>query len=199
MRAEGNGSAFEYFVKKPLSKFTCVTYLDWKKKDPNYYGDNLIITQYPYYNHFGDNSISKTDFVLISKEYNLDNVRVECRSQIVQGTCSEKFENLVFKTLHKNNIFKNFIFIIEGNGTPSKVKRWFKEDIIIGKMLQDYDPFTTKNIKLVDFEGFKNFANSNFKDYDINNFKISKKINYNPEWIKDFNPDFETTHFPEGM
>lgn len=116
--------------------------------DIGYYYDTLLIKNKPYTNMFGVKG--KGDFFLTSIFLDKD-IRIEVRSQNVQGSASEKIPTLFYNC--KSMDTQNVIIVLEGSGHSNHTVKWLREKTIEEK---------EKNIKVMNLVEFENYMHNIF-------------------------------------
>lgn len=156
--ANSSGSTLEKTIVGTLvSKgFNLVSYSEWKKK-PEKYGDEFLITNYPYETIYGHKG--KTEFLLKSSRYNLE-IRIECKWQQSSGSVDEKFPYLYLNCIEKMPEKKIFI-VIDGGGAKAGSVSWLREAANSKKYLGDH--VTDKEISVMSLSDFLIWANKNLR------------------------------------
>lgn len=121
--ANSSGSVLEGLVEHALAKkgFMVIKYKEWLI-NPEQYGEELLLKNVPYeglYKH-----ASTTEFVLISKKYNLK-TRIECKWQQVSGSVDEKLPYLFLNCSEKMSE-PQIIILLDGGGAKPGAIEWLK-------------------------------------------------------------------------
>ncbi|KTD48377.1 4-diphosphocytidyl-2-methyl-D-erythritol synthase [Legionella rubrilucens] len=156
--ANSSGKVLEGLVEFTLTKkgFTVIRYKDWKL-NPSNYGGELLLKNVPYegiYKH-----ASSTEFVLISKAYNL-NTRIECKWQQVSGSADEKLPYL-FLNCSEKMVEPHIIILLDGGGSKTGAIGWLRE--ACEKFNLSQSNASKRRIDLMDMTDFVRWANTVFK------------------------------------
>lgn len=156
--ANSSGGVLEGLVEYTLAKkgFTVVRYKDWKL-NPIDFGQELLLKNVPYeglYKH-----ASATEFVLISKAYNL-NTRIECKWQQVSGSVDEKLPYL-FLNCSEKMLEPHIIILLDGGGAKPGAIEWLRDSCDKFNLRE----LTTskRRIDLMNMTEFVQWVNSVFK------------------------------------
>ncbi|NLI16687.1 MAG: 4-diphosphocytidyl-2C-methyl-D-erythritol kinase [candidate division Zixibacteria bacterium] len=158
LRSTSSGSTLEGTVKSIFSGkgFEVLSYSEWNK-DPNKYGQELLLTNVPYTSIYEEKA--RTEFLLISSKKNL-RIRIECKWQQVSGSVDEKFPYLylnIIEAIPEDHM----IVIIEGDGFKPGAIRWFKKVIAEKKYAGEIS--LKKNIEVMNLKEFMTWANNVFR------------------------------------
>jgi len=154
--ANSSGNVLEQTVISTFKAkgFEIEMYRVWEK-NPNKYGDELLLKNVPYetiYGHSGN-----TEFLLKSKSRSLE-IRIECKWQQSAGSVDEKFPYLYLNCI-ESMPEKDIVIVVDGGGYKQGALDWIKNAIKDNKY-QNED--TQKNIKIMSLIDFIKWANSNF-------------------------------------
>ncbi|MGQ9820215.1 MAG: PD-(D/E)XK nuclease superfamily protein [Candidatus Kapaibacteriales bacterium] len=156
---QGNitGNQLESAVKTVFigKGFQIVKYRDWKKS-PAKFSEEVLLTNVPYttiYNHSGS-----TEFLLISKKYNLT-MRIECKWQQTSGSVDEKLPYLYLNAIESMPEDKIMI-LIDGKGWKKGAIEWLKDSVKNKKYVQGS---SQKDILVFSLTEFFTWANKTFK------------------------------------
>ena len=167
-KANKNGKDLENKVQKLFESkgFTTLSYIEWEKSQDEY--SEVLIKGFPYqtiYYPFRDKKKAKTtpflertnsngsmEFLLISKALGF-RVRIECRSQINEGSVIEKFSYLLanaFSPKHEKNtiiVYDGTIFDDKGaigyiKNEIEKYKRGGGSNNVLIYDLEDFEAWT---------------------------------------------------------
>lgn len=155
--ANKQGKTLENVIISTLEQkgFPLVTYKNWSK-DPNKYGDEILLYNIPYETIYGH--IGRTEFKIHSKKYG--EYRIECKWQQTPGSVDEKFPYLYLNCIEKMPE-KNIIIVFGGSGAKPGAIRWLKS--ASNKNLY-MNPDGQKDIKIMSLEEFVIWANRTFRD-----------------------------------
>ncbi|WP_347252586.1 PD-(D/E)XK nuclease superfamily protein [Legionella sp.] len=156
--ANSSGGVLEGLVEFVLTKkgFSVIRYKDWKL-NPTSYGEELLLKNVPYeglYKH-----ASTTEFVLISKAYNL-HTRIECKWQQVSGSVDEKLPYL-FLNCSEKMLELHVIILLDGGGAKQGAIEWLRESC--EKFNLRESTTSKRRIDLMNMTEFVQWANTIFK------------------------------------
>ncbi|WP_447531273.1 PD-(D/E)XK nuclease superfamily protein [Legionella pneumophila] len=156
--ANSSGGVLEGLVEFALTKkgFTVVRYKDWRL-NPSSYSEELLLKNVPYeglYKH-----ASATEFVLMSKAYNL-NTRIECKWQQVSGSVDEKLPYL-FLNCSEKMVEPHIIILLDGGGAKPGAIEWLRDAWEKFKLKEATT--TKRKIDLMSMTEFVQWVNSVFK------------------------------------
>ncbi len=156
--ANSSGGTLEGLVEFALAKkgFTVVRYKEWNSS-PNKFGEEILLKNVPYeglYKH-----ASATEFVLMSKNYNL-NTRIECKWQQVSGSVDEKLPYL-FLNCSEKMLEPHVIILLDGGGAKAGAIEWLRESCL-NFNLKELGT-TKRRIDLMNMTEFVQWVNSVFK------------------------------------
>lgn len=156
--ANSSGGVLEGLVEFTLSKkgFTVVRYKEWHL-DPSKYGEELLLKCVPYeglYKH-----ASNTEFVLISKYYNL-NTRIECKWQQVSGSVDEKLPYLFLNCSLKMQE-PHIIILLDGGGAKPGAVEWLRNSCLSYNLQESTS--SKRRIDLMNMTEFVQWVNTTFK------------------------------------
>lgn len=156
--ATSSGGVLEGLVEFALVKkgFTVVRYKDWKL-NPDGFGEELLLKNVPYeglYKH-----ASTTEFVLMSKNYNL-HTRIECKWQQVGGSVDEKFPYL-FLNCSEKMLEPHIIILLDGGGAKPGAIDWLKDACDAFNLRESLT--AKRRIDLMNMTEFVQWVNSVFK------------------------------------
>jgi hypothetical protein len=156
-KANKNGRALEDVVRGVFIKrgFVEVSYNKFCKKPADYFGEELLIRNYPAVSIYG--SKIKTEFYLSSVKYNCK-IRIECKWQQVAGTVDEKYPYLYLNCIDSMPE-KDIIILLDGKGYRETARAWLK-NAIEDKKYQSIN--SGKNIQLFTITEFMRWANNKF-------------------------------------
>lgn len=151
-----SGSQLEETIKQVLvgKGFRVVRYKDFES-NPNYFQEELLLEDVPYTSIYGHKG--KTEFLLISKKYNLK-IRIECKWQQSAGSVDEKLPYLYLNVIEAMPE-KNIIIIIDGDGWKKGAIEWLKNAVESRKYMRFGEE---KNILVLDLKKFLTWANKTF-------------------------------------
>jgi hypothetical protein len=107
----------------------------------------LLVKNFPYTNIYG--RPGRSEFVLVVDDY--ENIRIECRSQRVPGSASDKFPYLFLNGEACDE--KVVIFVVDGVGFKKGSVEWLKSQAIAVKH---------KAMVVMDLDEFKEFVKTFF-------------------------------------
>ncbi|MFO7634171.1 MAG: PD-(D/E)XK nuclease superfamily protein [Caldilinea sp.] len=156
--ANSSGNTLEQTIVATLvSKgFEVVQHRAWKR-DPQRYGNELLLCNVPYQSIYGHDA--KTEFVIRSKKYTLE-VRVECKWQQVSGSVDEKFPYLYINCLEgmpENHV----IIVLDGGGAKPGAVGWLRR--ACANKLYTLPENQHKRIDVMSLSGFLIWANRIFR------------------------------------
>lgn len=156
--ASKTGSVLERAVISVFEShgFTIERYVKWKK-NPEKYGDELLLLNYPYKTIY--NEQGRTEFIAVSKKFNF-RIRIECKWQQVSGSVDEKFPYLYLNAI-ETMPEEHIIIIVGGDGSRKGAITWLKDAVAKKK-------YTTaenkkKKIEVFFLTEFMAWANKTFK------------------------------------
>lgn len=123
--------------------------------NPSNYGGELLLKNVPYegiYKH-----ASTTEFVLMSKTYNL-NIRIECKWQQVSGSTDEKLPYL-FLNCSEKMVEPHIIILLDGGGSKTRAIGWLRDACEKFNLTNA----SKRRIDLMDMTDFVRWANTVFK------------------------------------
>ncbi len=155
--AAAQGSVLEQQVRSVLGQkgFQLERYSAWLKNPM--IGDELLLTNAPFttiYKHSGH-----TEFLLVSKKYNI-HTRIECKWQQSAGSVDEKLPYLYLNAIEQMPE-EDIIILIDGKGWKPGAIQWLKDAIREKKYVVGITK--TKNIQVLDLQGFIAWANKTFR------------------------------------
>lgn len=156
--ANSSGGVLEGLVEHALAKkgFAVVKYKDWLLNQEQY-GEEVLLKNVPYeglYKH-----ASTTEFVLLSKKYNLE-TRIECKWQQVSGSVDEKLPYL-FLNCSEKMTEPQVIILLDGGGAKPGAVEWLRDSC---ENFNQRELKTSKrSIDLMNMTEFVQWVNSVFK------------------------------------
>lgn len=156
--ANSSGNTLEKMVIATFESkgFEVEMYRKWVKQ-PEKYGNELVLRNVPYETIYGHNG--NTEFLIKSAIYDLE-IRIECKWQQSSGSVDEKFPYLYLNCIEKMPE-STIIIIVGGGGAKLGAVEWLKSAANSRKYWKDDKP--TKEILVMDLEGFIIWANNMFR------------------------------------
>ena len=155
--ANQQGKTLEQVVISTFQQkgFQPIPFAKWKDH-PDYYGDELLLTNVPYETIYGHQG--KTEFKLSSKRYG--EYRIECKWQQSSGSVDEKFPYLYLNCIEKMPE-PNIIIIVDGQGAKPGAVDWLKQ--AVQAKLYTNETTRMKNIQVLSLAEFVIWANQTFR------------------------------------
>lgn len=151
-----SGAQLENAIKQVLIQkgFQVVKYKNYLT-NPSYFKEELLLEDVPYTSIYGHKG--KTEFLLISKKYNLQ-IRIECKWQQTPGSVDEKLPYLYLNAIEAMPE-KTILLIVDGDGWKKGSIQWLEEAIKSKKYIKFGNE---KEIFLLDLKKFFSWANKTF-------------------------------------
>ncbi|MDW9176982.1 PD-(D/E)XK nuclease superfamily protein [Legionella pneumophila] len=156
--ANSSGGVLEGLVEHALAKkgFAVAKYKDWLLNQEQY-GEEVLLKNVPYeglYKH-----ASTTEFVLISKKYNLE-TRIECKWQQVSGSVDEKLPYL-FLNCSEKMTEPQVIILLDGGGAKPGAVEWLRN--ACDQFNEREVNLSKRRVDLMNMTEFVQWVNGTFK------------------------------------
>jgi len=148
-----NGRDLEHRVEELIKNYDVIslTYKEWISGRFGVDTEYILLKNVPYTTIYG--SSGRSEFLLLKDGYSLDNgIRIECRSQQVNGSVDEKLPYLFESALAFRQ--HNVIIVLEGDGFKRGAREWLKARCAAIKY---------KNIRVLTFEEFRQWLEFNLR------------------------------------
>lgn len=146
-----NGRGLEKRVEELIKSYnvTSLMYMEWLNDKFVVDTEYVLLKNVPYITIYGGSG--RSEFLLLKNGHSLiDGIRIECRSQQVNGSVDEKLPYLFESALAFRQ--HNVIIILEGDGFKDGAREWLKARCAAIKY---------KNIRVLTFEEFKQWLQFN--------------------------------------
>lgn len=156
--ANKQGKVLESTILPCLERhgFKVERYSSWIK-EPEAFGDELVLTNVPYQTIYGHRGF--TEFLLVSKSRELK-IRIECKWQQSGGSVDEKLPYLYLNCLWA--VPEDDIIIVVGGGGMKKGAIAWLKSAVDERLFREHEKSRAKRIKVYTLDEFLIWANSTF-------------------------------------